>query len=137
MGTLRFDLEGDILVACHSVRPPSDLEWSRYLGFIARNIDRIRAVVVHSEGGGPTAMQRRAAAETWATIGRTPRMAVVTGSTVARGIVTASSWLIGNFIRAFPEGDREGVGAFLGLTRPQTVAAFECIRKMRSVPPEL
>ncbi len=75
---------------------PGDAEWRLYLDSIRRNLvpELKPRSLVYSEGGAPTASQRKeltALLDPWKD--RT-RSAVLTASAIARGVMTALHWFI-------------------------------------------
>ena len=84
-------------VAVDGTEAPGDEEWERYLSSL-REIGPSESLLIFSWGGGPTMKQRRELDE--AVKHHLGKVAVVTGSRVARGIVKAISWT-GKDIRGF------------------------------------
>ncbi len=90
-----------VVVAAHTPEPPSDFEWKEYVDAVesvGKTFGMARSLVSTSGQGGPNAKQRR---ELY-TLGKSynHRLSILTDSKVARGIVTAASW-IGMPVRAF------------------------------------
>jgi hypothetical protein len=85
------------VVVVHGDAPPSDEDWDGYVSFLMEAIVGRRGLVI-TEGAGPNGRQReRLVALPQVTASP---FAVVTSSAVARGIVTALSWL-GQSVKAF------------------------------------
>lgn len=89
-----------IIILVHTKETPSAEEWEAYCVAADGWVKDVRGILVVSEGGGPNSMQR-GQLETVLTRERlTGKTAVVTLSSIARGIVTALSWFTPN-IKAF------------------------------------
>jgi hypothetical protein len=88
-----------LVLVVYGIAGPTDADWIEYLGVVERSgLDRTAHLIV-TDGGGPTAAQRRLLYGLLA--GRTRPVAVVSGSLQVRAIVTAMSWF-NRSIRAFP-----------------------------------
>ena len=96
---------------------PTDEEWTDYLAAVERHgIDRTMQLIA-TDGGVPSSSQRRVLDEALA--GRNVPVAVVTGRTGVRTVVTAMSWF-NRKIRAFPpSGFREAI-AYLEIPASRT-----------------
>lgn len=116
-----------VSIAVHDAVPPTDEEWERWLEHFRGRADG-RALVESFEGAGPNAKQRKALAE--GARGVALRAAIMTDSTVARGIVTALSWL-GIPQRAFLPGNFQQAGDFLGLTKDELAQAVDEVHRLR------
>jgi hypothetical protein len=82
----------------HGAEDPTNEEWALYLDAIQRHgVDRTM-LLVYTDGGGPSAMQRRYLNELLN--GRTVPVAVLSDSAKVRGLVTVMSWFNPQ-IRAF------------------------------------
>ncbi len=91
--TMAYRLVGEISLLVHSTRAPSDHEYDGYLEFIATLPPQIRRSMVVTPGPGPNARQRAKTNEVLkARKQMDAKVAVVTDSTMVRGIVTALSW---------------------------------------------
>jgi serine/threonine protein kinase len=97
--TLLFKIRRRVVVFVNHSESPTDEEWDAYLsvGYRAAQCGAPRILAI-TEGGPPSAMQRKRAARVAAEI--CCRSAVVTDDYVARTIVTAFAWL-GEDIKAF------------------------------------
>lgn len=104
-----------LFVAVYGDSAPSDEEWDRYMSTM-REITEDDSLLIFSWGGGPTMKQRRELEE--AVAHHRGKVAVVTGSRVARGIVKAISWT-GKRIKAFDFERRAEAFEFLGLSELQ------------------
>jgi hypothetical protein len=123
-----------ILLVAYGAADPSEEEWDEYLALVKRHgIERTMQLIL-TGGGQPTPAQRRRLNEVLA--GRTVPVAIVSGSRVVRGTVTALSWF-NRKIKAFPpSGLREAI-AYLEI--PATRAAFieaELRKLQREVDPD-
>ncbi|MET0287295.1 MAG: hypothetical protein ABW352_22610 [Polyangiales bacterium] len=91
-----------VLLEVHNQFPPSDEEWERLLALVSASLEKAASCLVFSRGPGPSATQRKRLAAMLT--GRKYPTAVLTDSIVARGAVTALSW-VGHSIRAFATND--------------------------------
>jgi hypothetical protein len=117
-----------VLIAVHDADPPTDEEWERWMELFRGRTETL--VLVESfDGAGPNAKQRRVLAER--TQGIDFGAAIMTDSTVARGIVTALSWL-GMPQRAFSPGNYKQAGLYLGLTKEELERAVAEVLRLRT-----
>jgi hypothetical protein len=92
-------LVDNVVVVVHTSLPPSNEEWNSYMQTVvaagrAHSGDLMRCrQLVMTDGGGPNSAQRAAAQKTAAQVnGEAMPVAVVSSSTLVRGIVTAFNW---------------------------------------------
>lgn len=113
-----FVMCGRVQIVVSGAEHPSDALWTSFLDTLRNNRPKLRGILVYSGGGGPSAKQRR---ELMAVFGADvlPPAAVLTSSTVARGIVTALAWLKGDFIRAFKPNELDTAIDYLKVPEPQ------------------
>lgn len=113
---------GHTLVVVHGVTHPSDTDWEIYLDALRRNADLIDSQLVVTEGGSPNSAQRKTSLELasgkWE---RLPPTAVVTSSVLARGAVTALSWIMKERIRAFSRAEFDEACSFIGAASQKAV----------------
>ncbi len=97
--TLLYDVTPELVVLVHGDDHPSGADWEGYLAALGKlgAIPRSGVLVV-TDGAGPSPTQREAMNTRYAV---QVRVAVVTASPVARGMVTVLSWF-NKLIRAFP-----------------------------------
>lgn len=89
----------NVVVVVHTSLPPSNDEWNNYIQTVVAagrghggDLMRCRQLVM-TDGGGPNSAQRAAAQKTAAQVnGEAMPVAVVSSSTLVRGIVTAFNW---------------------------------------------
>lgn len=99
-----------LFLVVYGATSPTDRAWCEYLDLVKRQgIDGTIQLVV-TDGGGPTAAQRRALGELLA--GRSVPVAVVSGSLPVRALVTAMSWF-NRSIKAFPSRELRCAVAYL------------------------
>jgi len=92
--SMLFKLVDGVLVGIHTHVAPSAQEWRTHCQWIEQIRFEVRAVLVFTQGGGPTSAQRsemRAAMHELSP----PPTAILTHSAIARGIVTAFNWIFG------------------------------------------
>lgn len=115
---------GSTLVVVHDATHPSDSDWQIYLDAIRANQDVITAQLIVTDGGSPNAAQRRASLE-YARGRPVPATAVISGSVLVRGVVSALSWFMKDRIRAFARDEFDEACEF--------VAASTEIARLREV----
>ena len=108
---------GDVCIYISAKRPPSDADWNAYLAWLRENgkpsVTRPELLsLVYDRSPGPNASQRKQLNDS--TVGWKMRVAVLSPSTVARGIVTAMNWFKKDAYEAFPPDDFERALTFLG-----------------------
>lgn len=112
---------------------PADSEWNRYIDFLTRADDpheSPRALVV-TEGGGPTPAQRRRLNDALSNRIAASRIAVVTKSPIARGIVTALSWF-NPVYNAFEPKHMDGALAHVGLFGDAATDAKALVEQLKT-----
>jgi hypothetical protein len=116
----------------HSEKPPVDAEWDEYLKFLVESKHPSARLLVLTQGGGPSAAQRgrlRTVLEHYPK--KKLPTAILTGSVVARGIVTAISWF-DQSIEAFPPQQLGAAIKYLGLPAAAEIEiarALEVLKK--------
>ena len=93
---------GGVLIAVHSSKAPSDVEWDAYFTEVVKHDPTKIKTLNFTDGGAPNGAQRKQVNDFLK--GRTSRCAVVTASPFVRGVVTALSWLNAE-INAYPPDD--------------------------------
>lgn len=115
------------LAVLHGAQP-TDEEWERWIALGVQRNGLDQRVLIEARGGGPSAKQRRAiVAANKANV----RIAVMTESTLVRGIVTAVAWF-GVSLRAFPLDAHANAANFLGLTALELDTALEVLPSIRA-----
>jgi hypothetical protein len=116
LSTRAFTSLGDLLLVCTRGAEPPAADFEVWM-------DRLRKpdfdkMLIYSEGGTPSPMQRARIAEFWKSSGRTPPKAVMlTNSLVERGVLTAIGWLLGgDGIKCLPLAAVEPALIWLGYT---------------------
>jgi hypothetical protein len=107
---------------------PTDPEWDRWITMSLARVGLDQRVIVESHNGGPNAKQRKSLAD--AMRSEDVRVAVLTGSTVVRGIVTALAWL-GIPLRAFPMDAHRQAAKYLELTPAELDRALAELPRLR------
>jgi hypothetical protein len=107
---------------------PTDAEWDHWITMSIERVGRDQRVVVESHNSGPNAKQRKALAD--AMKNEDVRVAVLTESTVVRGIVTALAWL-GVPQRAFPMNGHSQAANYLELSVIELERALEELPRLR------
>lgn len=115
-----------LIVAVYSAKTPEDDEWKQYLEVLS-TLEGDQSMLVLSAGGGPNTLQRRDLEAV--TKRHDGRVAVVTTSRMARGIVTALSWL-GTKIKAFDPRSLDDAMTFLELDEALRASALARARDL-------
>jgi hypothetical protein len=109
---------------------PSDEDWDAYLKDITQYVKGLKGVLIYTPKSGPSAPQRaRANAAFEGTKAGIPT-AVMTGSRMVRGIVTAFSWALGGKIKAFAPNDFQGAVEYLELTPDDQLKAKVVLKQL-------
>jgi len=111
--TFVYGPEGDVMVTVHGPLPPTDEEWRAYLEFSRTCVGRVTRSLVVSSGAGPNGRQRTMLMKEFPEFAPVP-VAVVSDSSMTRGIVTALSWF-GKKIRAFQPSQLTEALEYLGV----------------------
>lgn len=120
--TAAYTIYRRLFLVMHTKDNPTDEEWAEYVDFTVKNLAHFTSTMIITEGGAPNAMQRGSMNDLLEAKGFKQKVAVVTVSRLARGIVTALSWFNPN-VRAFstvqvpaaltyldiPAADHEGI----------------------------
>ena len=130
-GTIGLRTKRRLVVFVNLDQPPTDLEWSAYLAAAREAYGAYGpvCVLVVTEGGPPSAKQRKAAGELSTAI--TFRTALVTNSLVARAVVTGFGWLKLD-IKAFAHAEMTKAFAFLQLSPTEREWAYGTVRQMQA-----
>ena len=119
MPTMVHERSTDLFVVIHPNRPPADDEWMTYLrSWSGHDMSRMRTLVF-TDGGGPSASQRRLATE--ALGGKESLTAVVSSSSMVRGVVTALSWFNPK-IKSFSPDEAQRAFEYLRIVAPEDIA---------------
>ena len=116
MKSMVFKIVGNVHIVIHGTTEPRDEDWRLYMDAVrseeqkTTDFAKIRTLVF-SAGGGPTAKHRREISEFLG--GRTTPVAIVTSSTIMRGVVTALQWF-NPLARAFSPDNVVAALQFLG-----------------------
>lgn len=114
MATMVFEATSSGMVVGIGTQPPADADWDAYMGAIkASVVDRMPPVTLaFTFGGAPTPAQRRKLDQAVAG-GPEFKVAILTDSTFARGVVNAFALLYSGY-RAFGLRDLGPATQFLG-----------------------
>lgn len=137
MKDMACELVGDIVLCLHNAKAPDDGSWQVYVdacvasaGLHEGDFARTRQLV-WTDGGGPNAPQRRAAVEAVENLkgAKEGRIAVVSSSTLVRGIVTVFNWF--NFqVKAFSPGEIDMALSFLRVTPDEAARLWAAAERM-------
>lgn len=109
---------------------PTDEEWVHCVALCRERAGRDSRFLVETRGGGPDAKQRKALAELMRH--EDTRVAVLTDSIIARGILTALAWL-GLPQRGFALDDVRAAGAYLQLSPEELTLASAELDRLRAI----
>lgn len=110
--TMAFSRMGTCVVLVHSPAPPSDREWAAYVDFLEAQKAQQTKILVVTEGGSPSAAQRARLTEIFGKKG--VPTAVLTDSSIVRGVVQALNWFVQGALRAFAPERLEDALVYLG-----------------------
>ncbi|MGC4064508.1 MAG: hypothetical protein QM784_07665 [Polyangiaceae bacterium] len=130
--TMVHKYQNDMYILVHGKRSPSDAEWDLYLSDLRTQADRLDCVktLVLTEGGNPDGAQRQRLNEVLR--GRPTRVAVLTASIIARGVVGALA-VFNPRIRAFSP-DAAGLAlAYLGVPTDEYGPLLRTIAELRAI----
>jgi hypothetical protein len=129
--TLRYELAGTLLVLVHGERSPADTDWDDYTDALRAHAHEITGVLVATDGAGPDGRQRVKLNDLVRQRGGSFPTAVVTGSVVARGIVTALGWFNPK-LRAFAPAELADAVVYLGADPQRCDDLASRITRMRT-----
>jgi hypothetical protein len=113
-------IPGAIVVLVHSDVEPSDEDFEGYLADVANNIDQIKGGLIYTDKVGPSAHQRSRSTAVFDSLGREFEAAIMTGSRLVRGMITAINWAVNGRAKAFSTKDFDGAVGIFKLD-PETV----------------
>jgi hypothetical protein len=129
---MRIEQTGRVAVAFHDDSNPTDAEWNAWTTMCRTVQVRYQAeaaILVHTLGGAPHVRQRAELARVLA--GAPVRSAVLTGSAITRGVVTAIAWL-GVPVRAFRPDAWEEILAYLRLETEEAQDVAKVLQRLSS-----
>jgi hypothetical protein len=106
--TMIFKEWTGVLLCVHGPTDPRPEEWAAYVEYCLQLPASCNKALVVTDGGGPNATQRRVLQERYLSQHKEYLVAVMTDSSVVRGIVTALNWFNPQ-TRSFPYDDGRGV----------------------------
>jgi hypothetical protein len=120
---------GNLIVCAHNTETPTNAEWEEFLELLrhGRDIAELR-VLVFTDGAAPDTMQR--AAFTKLCDKKQPRIAVLSGSRMVRGVATAISWFNPN-IDVFPPDNVNAALEHLRIAASEWSAATDIAGELR------
>ncbi len=127
--TMADELVEQILVVVHTRQPPASEEWIEHCAGIAAQRKSIAGVVVIANGSGPSALQRQKLQEAWGA-GPPPPIAILTRSTVVRGVLTALNWFMANKLKPFSANDFTGAFDYVRVPEAARPEVLRVIRRL-------
>lgn len=128
MKTMAWTFQDGFVLVVHADKPPSDEEWRLYVEECAARVGGLRGGVALTDGHGPNAAQRGLVVDEEGLID--VPFAIVTGSVVVRGIVTALRWL-GKNIKAFSPAEIGDAFVYLALDESQKSKFHDELAQLR------
>jgi hypothetical protein len=127
--SMRVQAQGRLLVFVHTKQDPGDEEWAQALGLWKEQLVVPELCgLIYTAGGAPNAAQRARLNELLA--GRPIRIAVLTGSQMARTVGVAIRWFNPNF-RMFEPNDFDGAMQHLAVKEHEAGVLREMVRQLR------
>jgi hypothetical protein len=82
-----------------STLAPAEAEWDAYAAFLKQNfrVGVPTKSIVYTRSPPPTALQRKKITDLTKPLGKLLHVSVLTDSSLVRGVVTALSWISGNY----------------------------------------
>ena len=134
MKSMVFKIVGNVHIVIAGTSEPIDEDWRTYMAAV-RGEERKMAdfgkmrTIVFSAGGGPNAKQRKEVNEFLG--GRATPVAIVTSSTIMRGVVTALQWF-NPLARAFSPDNVFAAMQFLGTSDSEATGVWAEAKKLQS-----
>lgn len=129
MKNIAYKVIDRLFIVVYAAADPTDDEWQGYLEEVKHHGIERTMQLISTEGGGPTATQRRYLNELLD--GRTVPVAVMSASTRIRGVVTALSWF-NRSIRAFPPSGLSDALAYLEIPQSRMDLIQREMKKLRA-----
>lgn len=121
---------GVVHIVVHADEAPSDEEWEAYLEDATSHAKDIKGLLVYTQQHGPSAAQRARSSEAFSAIGADFNTAIMAGSRLVMGMVTALSWVIGSRVKAFSTRDFESAADYLELSGEERIQARVVLRQL-------
>jgi hypothetical protein len=118
-----------VAVVVHTDVDPVDEDWNAYITDVSHNVG-IKGVLVYTPKSGPSASQRARANAVFEAMQADIPTAVMTGSHMVRGIVTALTWALGSNIKAFTSNDFQGAVDYLELQPDDQLTAKVVLKQL-------
>lgn len=133
MKTLAFGKAAGCIVFVSGKYPLDNSEWDAYARFLRAELvpDANNSGLIFTEGAGPTASQRQLLNEVLAPVVHNLKAAVMTSSALARGILTAMSWIYPVY-QAFSPTETDEAIHFLGLPQHAAPEVKQLLYKLRA-----
>lgn len=130
--TIRYELVNFTMVLVHNTRPPSDQEWRDYLEVLKQKKASVKKILVFAVGNGPNAVQRSMYNKTIQENDIRPKVAIISGSAIVRGIVTAFNWFKMDSMQMFPPTGLKDASDYLELTSMEYTTVVGVIDRFRA-----
>lgn len=134
MKSMVFKIVGNVHIVLAGAADPTDADWRLYMDAV-RGEERKMAdfgkmrTLVFSAGGGPNAKQRKEINEFLG--GRPTPVAIVTSSTIMRGVVTALQWF-NPLARAFSPENVVAALQFLGTSNSEASEVWAEAKRLQN-----
>jgi hypothetical protein len=115
-----------------STLAPAEDEWDAYVAFLTQGFDQTSQVrvIVYTRSPPPSAIQRRKLMDAVKPLAKRLRVAILTDSNLVRGVVTALSWVGGQYTAFAPEQLLDAVTS-LGIEGVDAVETRRMVRKFK------
>lgn len=128
--TMQWERTGSVFVIVHSPLNPTVSEYDQALAGYDQHLGRFNGILIHSEGGAPNALQRKRTTEFWE--GKTlPKTAIMTSSSVVRGVITALNWFFPQELRCPSDGYFQGAFEYLAVPQDQQKLVTQTVHRLR------
>jgi hypothetical protein len=128
---MRWELSGSVFVIVHGPKSPTDAEYRATVQAYGKHLGRFRSILIHSDGGAPNPAQRKQTTDFWE--GKSlPRTAIMTSSSIARGVMTALNWFFPQKLKAVKDGDFRTAFEFLEVPFAEWAPAEQTVARLRN-----
>ena len=125
--SLGYGRVGNCFLYVSGKRPPNEADWAEYVAWFKKALPPNAQGIVLERGSGPNAAQRKQLTDI--TSKMTFKVAVLTASPVARGVVTAMSWFKEGY-KAFSPDELGEAASYLGLDASATSQVKQLVQKL-------
>jgi hypothetical protein len=128
---MRWELSGSVFVIVHGPQPPTDAEYRATVQGYGKHLGRFRSILIHSDGGAPNPAQRKQTTEFWESK-HLPNTAIMTSSSIARGVITALNWFFPQKLKAVKDGDFPAAFEHLDVPLAERAQVEQTVARLRN-----